>query len=111
MHFTTLALAAMASLAASAPASTTNMMAAGPQWSLQKFTRTCNSTNNSCKFSYTISTGSGAGTPCSYTINAQNAADANYNNIHCGAFTISSGWSGQFGPGNGFTTLAVTNQK
>jgi hypothetical protein len=25
----------------------------------------------------------------------------------CGSYTVTSGWSGQFGAGNGFTVLAV----
>ena len=28
----------------------------------------------------------------------------------CGAYTVTSGWSGQFGEGNGFTTLSVVDQ-
>ncbi|CRK23756.1 hypothetical protein BN1708_013790, partial [Verticillium longisporum] len=28
----------------------------------------------------------------------------------CGPYTVTSSWSGQFGEGNGFTTLAVVNR-
>lgn len=34
-----------------------------------------------------------------------------YTSIRCGKFTVSSAWSGQFGAGNGFTTLAVTDDE
>jgi len=42
-------------------------------------------------------------------VNGNPATQANFNGITCGGYTVSGGWSGQFGPGNGFTTLAVVN--
>ncbi|KAK4611837.1 hypothetical protein CLAFUW4_12883 [Fulvia fulva] len=98
MQYTTIlalitAIAAPALAApAGAPAITT--------WTLRDFTRAC---NGACTYDYTIITGQDA-TPCSYTAAGPQAS---YNNVHCGAFTISSNWSGQFGPGQGFQTLAV----
>ncbi|GKU14751.1 unnamed protein product [Fusarium langsethiae] len=31
--------------------------------------------------------------------------------VKCGDYTVTSGWSGQFGPGNGFTTFSVVSSK
>ena len=31
--------------------------------------------------------------------------------VNCGAYTITSGWSDQFGPENGFTTLSVVKEE
>lgn len=113
MHFQTLLIAAMAAVPAlSAPATEKSMMAAStPQWTIKTFVRTCNSANTSCKYSYSIDTHTAAATPCSYTVSGSPASRASYNNIKCGAFTISSNWSGQFGDGNGFQTLAVVTGK
>lgn len=114
MQFSTLLIAAMAVLPAmSAPAATevSMMAAAAPQWTIQSFVRTCNTANTSCKYSYTIDTHVGAATPCTYTVTGNPAARTSYNNKKCGAFTISSNWSGQFGAGNGFQTLAAVKGK
>lgn len=113
MHFSTIFLTALAaipsSLAAPAPVADISMMsAAAPQWTIKSFVRTCNAANTSCKYSYSIDTHSGAAaTPCTYTVGGNPASRASYNNVKCGTFTISSNWSGQFGAGNGFQTLAV----
>ncbi|KAI4174436.1 MAG: hypothetical protein LQ343_002373 [Gyalolechia ehrenbergii] len=111
MHFSPIllsALAAIPSLAAPGPASSLSMMAAAaPQWTIKSFLRTCNAANTSCTYSYSIDTHAGAATPCTYTVTGNPAARASYNNVQCGTFTISSNWSGQFGPDNGFQTLAV----
>lgn len=116
MHFKPLLLAAMAALpamTAPAPASTeVSMMAATvPQWTIKSFVRTCDNANTSCKYSYSIDTHIAPVTPCSYTVTGNPASRVSYNNIKCGAYTISSAWSGQFGENNGFQTLAVTDGK
>lgn len=115
MHFQTLLLAAISALpalSAPAPAADKSMVAAAtPQWTIKSFVRTCNTANTSCKYSYTIDTHVGTPTPCTYTATGNPASRASYNNVKCGAYTISSSWSGQFGDGNGFQTLAVTNGK
>ncbi|KAL8782462.1 MAG: hypothetical protein Q9213_005356 [Squamulea squamosa] len=115
MHFSTVFLTALAAipalcLCAPAPAGEKSMMAAAtPQWTFKSFVRICNAANTSCNYSYTIDTHVGAATPCTYIVSGNPAARASYNNVKCGAFTISSNWSGQFGPNNGFQTLAVVN--
>ncbi|KAL8851012.1 MAG: hypothetical protein Q9221_004095 [Calogaya cf. arnoldii] len=109
MHFSTVILAALTAIPAlSAPATAVSMMAATtPQWTIKSFIRTCNDANTSCNHSFSIDTHVGAATPCSYTVTGNPASRASYNDIQCGAYTISSTWSGQFGPNEGFQTLAV----
>ncbi|MCJ1275197.1 hypothetical protein MMC21_002998, partial [Puttea exsequens] len=87
------------------------MVASTPQWTVVSFKRTCNPPDSSCAYSYSIDTHISAATPCSYTATGSPASRASYNNVKCGGYTISSSWSGQFGAGNGFQTLAVTNGK
>ena len=84
------------------------MAASANEWTIESFTRTCTSDNTTCDISFTIDTGST--TPCSYSVNGQPATTQSYSGQVCGAYTISSGWSGQFGVDNGFTTLSVTDQ-
>ena len=99
----TLLLSALASLAAAAP-----LQPRTTSWTMQSFTRTCPSTT-SCSYSFGIFDGSTT-TPCAYTINGTDAADATYGPEICGGFVVTSSWSGQFGPGNGFSVLAVKGE-
>jgi hypothetical protein len=117
MHFNTVfvGLVAAASNALAAPALNTraeavSAMAKIPQWEIQCFTRTCNEKDTSCHVSFAINTQTSAPTSCSYTVTGAPASRAPANGITCGPYTVSSGWSGQFGPENGFTTWAVVDQ-
>ncbi|KAL6718708.1 hypothetical protein ACLMJK_002942 [Lecanora helva] len=94
-----------------APAGKSMMAADTPQWTIESFKRTCDSSDTSCDYSYSINTHTADAVPCSYTVTGSPASQASYNNIQCGAFTVSSNWSGQFGPGNGFQTLAIVNEQ
>lgn len=100
-------------LAAPAPAAdSVSMMAASPEWTIKSLKRVCNKADTSCAWTFSIDTHSGA-TPvaCTYTVTgspaSQQAAGAA---AECGVFTVTSGWSGQFGEGNGFTTLSVVSR-
>lgn len=107
-----LAAALTASVIASpapAPADAKSMMANVPQWTIERMVRTCNAADTSCKWSFNIDTHTANPTPCQYTVTGKPASHASTNGVRCGVFTISSGWSGQFGPGNGFTTLSVVD--
>ncbi|KAJ5683059.1 hypothetical protein N7462_006224 [Penicillium macrosclerotiorum] len=103
-----LSSALFASATLAAPVS---MMAAGPEWTIQNMKRVCNAANTSCTWTFGIYTGSGTATSCTYVVKATGAAQANGGPSTCGDFTITSGWSGQFGPGNGFTTLSVVDDE
>lgn len=111
MHLNALLLTGLAAaLTAAAPLEKSMMASSTPQWTIESFKRTCNDANTSCDYSYSIDTHTAAPTPCSYTVTGNPAARASYNNVQCGPYTVSSSWSGQFGEGNGFQTLAVTDR-
>ncbi|KAJ5682055.1 uncharacterized protein N7477_001995 [Penicillium maclennaniae] len=92
-----------------APTAAKSMMAAGPQWTIENMKRTCNGANTKCTWTFGIEVGTDAATSCTYVVQATDASQANGGPVTCGDYTITSGWSGQFGPGNGFTTLSVVN--
>ena len=102
MQYTTILtlLAATAAPALAAPAGAP----AVNTWTLRDFTRTCSGV---CTYDYTIVTGQDA-TPCQYTAAGPQAS---YNGVKCGAFTISSNWSGQFGPEDAFQTLVLVRDQ
>ncbi|KAK4164055.1 hypothetical protein QBC43DRAFT_318643 [Cladorrhinum sp. PSN259] len=121
MHFTTttiLGLAGLASTALAAPAldaraEVVSAMAAGPEWTIGSFKRTCNAADTSCTVSFTlpnIDDGGLTGFGCTYIVEAAAPASrAPVNGKTCGPYTISSSWSGQFGEGQGFTTWAIVH--
>jgi hypothetical protein len=109
-NYLALALAtAGAALAAPAaePAVATDMMDRAASWTLQGFKRACNEANNSCTYTYKINAHAGAVPDCKYTIKGAAASKKSYDNVKCGAYVISSNWSGQFGADKGFQTLSV----
>jgi len=116
MHASTvfLGLVAAASNAIAAPSLNTrsqavSAMAEVPQWTFKSFTRTCNADDTSCVVSFGVDTQTAPVTNCSYTVTGAPASQTSTNGITCGPYTISSGWSGQFGPDNGFTTWSVVD--
>ena len=114
MQLTQLLLATglFASSAFAAPADTSakSMMADTPQWTLQNTKRVCNTEDTSCTWTFGIYPGSGDATPCTYIVEGAPASRANGGPATCGEYTVTSGWSGQFGEGNGFTTLSIVNE-
>lgn len=116
MHFNKVlfGLAAAASNTFAAPtldsrSDAVSAMAEVPQWKITSFTRSCNAGDTSCTISFGIDTQTAPVTGCTYTVTGAPASQASTNGISCGPYTISSGWSGQFGPGNGFTTWSVVD--
>jgi hypothetical protein len=117
MQFTTAAITSiLATLAAARPAgevdsavSTVSMMVASSSWTVQSMKRVCDSADTSCAWSFKINTGAAA-TDCAFTAKGSPASQTNQNSaVQCGDFAVTTGWSGQFGAGNGFTTLAVVD--
>ncbi|KAI4215219.1 MAG: hypothetical protein LQ349_009170, partial [Xanthoria aureola] len=107
-----MAVAAIPSFATPASASSLSMMASdAPLWTIKSFLRTCNAPDTSCAYSFSIDTYSSTATPCTYTVTGSLASRAAYNSVQCGPFVVSSTWSGQFGPNEGFQTLAVVQGK
>ncbi|CAL5873169.1 uncharacterized protein PFLUO_LOCUS7438 [Penicillium psychrofluorescens] len=86
-----------------------SMMTAGPEWTITNMKRVCNAKDTSCTWTFGIEIGSGVATPCTFVVKGNEASEASGGPVKCGAFTVTSGWSGQFGPGNGFTTMSVVN--
>ncbi|KAI0004382.1 small secreted protein [Xylariaceae sp. FL0662B] len=111
MQFTTTVLAAILSataLAAPTPAAEVkSAMADAPQWTIESMKRECNTEDTSCTWSFGINTHLAPATPCSFTITGSPASRTDSTGNICGDYTVSTGWSGQFGEGNGFTTLSV----
>ncbi|KAJ5864170.1 uncharacterized protein N7529_006086 [Penicillium soppii] len=114
MQLTQLLLATglVASSAFAAPvAETKSMMAATPQWTIQNAKLVCNAANTACNWTFGIYPGSGAATACTVPLNGNTASHTNGGPVTCGGYTVTSGWSGYFGEGNGFTTLSVVDNK
>ncbi|KAK4208559.1 hypothetical protein QBC37DRAFT_296438 [Rhypophila decipiens] len=116
MHASTIFMTLLsASGALAAPAvGAVSAMAAVPQWTIKSYTRTCDKSDLSCAVKFSVDTKI-AGAPvtaCNFTLKktgATPASQAPIDNVTCGPFKVGSGWSGQFGPGNGFTTLSVVD--
>ncbi|KAK5632618.1 hypothetical protein RRF57_008332 [Xylaria bambusicola] len=88
-------------------------MSASTNWTLEKLVRVCDAADDSCTWTFDINTNEGvAATKCTYTVAAtktQPASQSNGGPVMCGVFTITSGWSGQFGPDQGFTVISVVD--
>lgn len=102
------AAAALSATALAAPADTAavSQMAAVPQWTITNMKRVCGS--GTCTWNFGI-LASGANTPCTFKVHGAPATQTDSSGHVCGGYTVSTGWSGQFGPQNGFTTLAVVD--
>ncbi|KAK5170936.1 uncharacterized protein LTR77_004080 [Saxophila tyrrhenica] len=116
MKFTTSILAAVLSTAAFAspveieardtPA-VDMMVAAAPQWTIESMKRVCAS--GTCNWSFKIDNHVAAPVTCKFSVKGSPATQTDSSGNQCGIYTVSTGWSGQFGAGNGFTTLAVVD--
>ncbi|KAI6081661.1 small secreted protein [Hypoxylon rubiginosum] len=114
MQFTNALLATLLSataLAAPTPAAAKSAMADVAQWTIEGLKRVCDGADTSCTWTFTVDTHVGATTPCSFTVKsgAKPASQTDSAGNVCGAYTVGSGWSDQFGAENGFTTLSVVD--
>jgi hypothetical protein len=114
-------------------AETVDMMASCPRWIIRGLRRHCNKHDTRCDWSFGIDEGHGHVTPCSFSVHSPHhkrgsddgtaeqhdvdqtghhhgASRTDSQGHRCGKFTIASGWSGQFGPGHGFTVLSVIDK-
>lgn len=110
MKLTTFALFASPVLAA--PATGAVSAAAASEWTLQGVARAVDAADTTATWSFGIYEGSYDAIPCIHVVNATSstpASQANGGPTTCGAYTILSGWSGQFGAGEGFTTISVVD--
>ncbi|KAI2622818.1 surface protein 1 [Xylaria nigripes] len=81
-------------------------------WTFENMTRTCDGKDTSCTWTFGINDNDPNGTirQCIYTVEATASAPASQSYGGpgmCAAYIITSAWSGQFGPGQGFTIMAV----
>ena len=100
-------LAASTALGAPAEGEISMMAANIPQWTIENLKRVCNNHNSKCVWTFGINTHLAPPTACTLKVEADTASEASGGPANCGDFTVTSGWSGQFGPGNGFTVLSV----
>lgn len=89
------------------PATVNMMVTATPQWTIQNMKRVC--TTTVCTWTFAINEHTAPATACTFKVTGNPPTQASSTGNVCGGFTVSSGWSGQFGAGNGFTTLAVVD--
>ncbi|KAI0843327.1 hypothetical protein F5Y06DRAFT_254666 [Hypoxylon sp. FL0890] len=102
-------LSASASLAAPLSMAAPN----AAEWTIESLSRTCDDSDTTCVWAFGINTGE-AGVNITnvsnYTVNATSSAPASRavgGPQVFGNYTVTSTWSGQFGEGQGFTTLSV----
>jgi hypothetical protein len=87
---------------------------ASTEWTLTSLLRGCNATDALCTWKFGIDTNEAGvnATDCVYSVKSTPTAPASQSNggpVQCGVFNITSGWSGQFGPGQGFTVISVVD--
>ncbi|KAI1387856.1 small secreted protein [Hypoxylon trugodes] len=101
---------ATVALAAPTPAAEAKSAVADvPQWTVEGLKRVCDDADTSCTWTFSVDTHLADPTPCSFTVKGSPASQTDSANNVCGPYTIGSGWSDQFGPENGFTTLSVVD--
>ena len=107
-------LFSVSALAAPAPAAEADagvavsmMVAAAPQWTIQNMKRVCGS--GKCTWTFSINDHQSAAVPCKFVVKGSPATKTDSSGHVCGAYTVGTGWSGQFGANSGFTTLSVVN--
>ncbi|KAK2616218.1 hypothetical protein QQS21_000850 [Conoideocrella luteorostrata] len=116
MHFTQTIVAALFAatsvVAAPTPAEKSMMAADIPQWTIEGLKRSCNA--DQCNWTFQINPKIFSRTPVNFVVKRSGNTPPTQNNggaQNFGDYTITSGWSGQFGPDNGFTTFAVVDNK
>ena len=87
------------------------LMALNSTMTIESMQRTCDYTDTLCHWSFVIAV-DGARTECAYDITMSGTTGARYSanaGVQCGCFTVTSNWSGQFGPNDGFITLSIVD--
>ncbi|KAI2632358.1 hypothetical protein GGR54DRAFT_31593 [Hypoxylon sp. NC1633] len=100
--------------ASTALAAKLSMAAEAAEWTIQGLARTCDQADTVCLWTFNIVTGVEGSVPtgANYTVHATTSPAAPASRAiggpaHFRNFTVTSSWSGQFGEGEGFTTLSV----
>ncbi|PHH77664.1 hypothetical protein CDD82_3406 [Ophiocordyceps australis] len=109
------AIALVASTAVAAPAGQVSMMAAGQEWTIEGLQRKCDKTDSLCDWTFSVNAHDNVKpTACKLSVKNSGSTVASRSNggpVDCGPYTVTSGWSGQFGEGQGFTVLSVVDNK
>ncbi|KAL4803946.1 hypothetical protein BDV18DRAFT_162356 [Aspergillus unguis] len=104
-----LAVLGLTSSTLAAPAAAKSMMT-NTSWTITSLKRVCNKADTSCTWTFGIDNGS-SNQACTLKVQGEAASEANGGPATCGPYTVTSGWSDQFGADNGFTTLSVVDNK
>ncbi|RDA84378.1 hypothetical protein CP532_2574 [Ophiocordyceps camponoti-leonardi (nom. inval.)] len=110
----TLIASILAASTAMANPAAKSMMAADPNWTIEQMQRICTKEATQCTWSFRINTHISKSTECKLVVDAYNGIKATRSKggpVRCGDYTVTSGWSDQFGEGNGFTVLSVVDDK
>ena len=82
---------------------------------MRDFRRQCNKEDTMCEWSFKIDTHqlNNPPTSCKFLAFHHHLAPASRSPFRstCGYYRVGGTWSGQFGPGNGFTTLSVVDDE
>ncbi|KAL1851110.1 hypothetical protein Daus18300_012657 [Diaporthe australafricana] len=113
MQFTTFLLSALLSAGSlAAPleprAEAVSMMAQATTWTITGLKRVVDAADTTATWTFGINNGATT-VACTEVVKGSPASQTNGGPATCGQYTVTSGWSGQFGPGNGFTTFAVVD--
>jgi hypothetical protein len=100
-------LAASGTMATPTPVPEEAVSMLATTWTFTNAKRTCGSQNLQCTWSFGIVSSAGT-TQCSFNLKGNPAYKAPGSGT-CGPYTVSSGWSDQFGVENAFTTIAVAD--
>ncbi|KAI1649656.1 uncharacterized protein F4817DRAFT_331063 [Daldinia loculata] len=87
------------------------MAANAAQWTITGLSRAVDAADTSSDWTFGIDNGAGT-TAVKYTVKAAGSTPATRSPggpVTVGDFTITSGWSGQFGDDKGFTTFSVVD--
>ncbi|KAG6011931.1 hypothetical protein E4U43_008034 [Claviceps pusilla] len=107
-------LAATSALGAPAAVEKSMMATDVPDWIIEGVVRNCDNGDNRCVVNFNINPVRFGRTYVTF-VTTRNGAVGASRNIGVaqtyGDYTVTSGWSGQFGEGNGFTTFAVVDNK
>lgn len=113
MQFTTVFLSALAAVGSMAApleprAEAVSMMAQATTWTITNFKRAVNADNTVTTWTFGINNGQTT-VACTEEVKGAQSSTLNGGPATCGQYTVTSGWSDQFGPGNEFTTFAVVD--
>lgn len=109
---TLLAATAATALPSRRAEQTKSMMADAPEWTIESLKRNCKGDDSRCVFEFYVNTHKADPVWCKFAIDAPEGEKASQTDgpaQECGPFTVTSGWSGQFGPDEGFTVLSIVN--